>query len=249
MSNMPDLIAHRGYAAKYPENTVIAFTKAIIAGAQFIECDVQLSADQVPILFHDAGLARICGQPGAINDYPLTDLQKFHAALPDKFGNKFTEVPIATLQDLIDLLKQHPSVTAFVELKKNSLKHFGTDLVVSKVLDMLEEIKGQAVIISYDIDALYETRNAGWEQIGVVVDTWKETDSAAIIDLQPHYLFCNVNGLPANGTISFPGARIAVFEVDDPDLALELAARGVDMIETFAIKEMLTALKNAGRHG
>ena len=40
----PDLVAHRGYALRYPENTLAAFQAAITAGARFVECDVQLSA-------------------------------------------------------------------------------------------------------------------------------------------------------------------------------------------------------------
>ena len=112
----PDLIAHSGYAAKYPENTLIAFESAIRAGTQFIECDVQLSGDQVPVLFHDATMERICGQQGAIHDYPLSALQQFHAALPDRFANKFADVAIATLQDLVHLLKQHPKVTVFFQV-------------------------------------------------------------------------------------------------------------------------------------
>ena len=47
-----DLIAHRGWAARYPENTVPAFRAALEAGARFVELDVQLSSDLVPVVFH-----------------------------------------------------------------------------------------------------------------------------------------------------------------------------------------------------
>ena len=47
---IPELVAHRGYPQHYPENTLIGIEAAITAGARFIDVDVQLSADRVPVL-------------------------------------------------------------------------------------------------------------------------------------------------------------------------------------------------------
>ncbi|HEY9197768.1 MAG TPA: glycerophosphodiester phosphodiesterase family protein, partial [Gammaproteobacteria bacterium] len=49
----PILIAHRGYAARHPENTLSALQAAVAAGARWLEFDVQLSADHEPVLLHD----------------------------------------------------------------------------------------------------------------------------------------------------------------------------------------------------
>ena len=54
--DIPELVAHRGYALHYPENTLIGIEAAIRAGARYVEVDVQLSADKVPVLFHDRTL-------------------------------------------------------------------------------------------------------------------------------------------------------------------------------------------------
>ncbi|MEK9173460.1 MAG: glycerophosphodiester phosphodiesterase [Patescibacteria group bacterium] len=54
----PKIIAHRGYSEKYPENTLLAFKKAIEVGADKIEFDVHLSADKKLIVHHDAYLGR-----------------------------------------------------------------------------------------------------------------------------------------------------------------------------------------------
>lgn len=51
------LLAHRGHHQRYPENTIAAFEAAIACGVDGIETDVRLSADGLPILFHDATLA------------------------------------------------------------------------------------------------------------------------------------------------------------------------------------------------
>lgn len=55
----PLLIAHRGASADRPENTTAAFDEALTQGCDGFECDVQVSADGVPFLYHDRTLARV----------------------------------------------------------------------------------------------------------------------------------------------------------------------------------------------
>lgn len=241
----PELIAHRGYTLKYPENTLEAFEAAIDAGARFIECDVQLSADGVPVLFHDRNLERICKQPGAIHEYTWQTLQDFRASDPERFGNTFSHIPITTLENFIDMLTENPDVTAFIELKTSSLKHFGIESTLRTILPHLTGLKKQVVLISYNIQSLTKAREAVWKQIGAVIDDWQESKKEDLQQLKPQYLFCDAKGLPAQGNIGYPGAKIAVFEVADPEIALELSNRGVDMIETFAIGEMIKGLQQA----
>ena len=51
-------IAHRGYSARYPENTLVAFAKAVEAGADMIELDVRLSKDRRLVVIHDERIDR-----------------------------------------------------------------------------------------------------------------------------------------------------------------------------------------------
>ncbi|HCJ76546.1 glycerophosphodiester phosphodiesterase family protein [Thermoguttaceae bacterium LCP21S3_D4] len=62
-------IAHRGFSGKYPENTMLAFEKAIEAGCDGIELDVQLSKDGIPVIVHDERLARTTGESGFVWNY------------------------------------------------------------------------------------------------------------------------------------------------------------------------------------
>lgn len=62
------LVAHRGYAARYPENTRESLAAAVSVGAEFVEFDIQLSADGVPVLLHDADLDRTAGRRGTVFD-------------------------------------------------------------------------------------------------------------------------------------------------------------------------------------
>ena len=61
-------IAHRGASAEFPENTMAAFIAALSRepSADGLECDVRLSADGVPVVFHDDDTRRLTGQSGSI---------------------------------------------------------------------------------------------------------------------------------------------------------------------------------------
>ena len=57
-SYLPELVAHRGNAADFPENTLPALRSALDAGIPWVEIDVHLSADGVPFVIHDVRLDR-----------------------------------------------------------------------------------------------------------------------------------------------------------------------------------------------
>lgn len=242
MMVVPDLVAHRGYRLHYPENTLIAVEAALRAGARYVEIDVQLSRDRIPMLFHDADLMRVCGTPGAVKDYTAVELQRFKASEYQRFGYRYAKTHMTTLDEFAELLRQHPSVTAFVELKAESLAQFGIAETLDAVRACLHGLEERAVLISYVHEALAAARRSGWPSIGAVLERWKDRNSTALRDIAPQYIFCDVNDLPIFGRLRANGARLAVFEVDDAKVALRLARRGVALIETFAIGELRRAL-------
>ena len=61
--------AHRGYSGKYPENTMLAFRKAVEAGADGIELDVQLTRDGEPVIIHDELVDRTTDGTGRVKDF------------------------------------------------------------------------------------------------------------------------------------------------------------------------------------
>ena len=74
--------AHRGLfdnASDAPENSLAAFAKAVEAGYG-IEWDVQLSKDNIPVIFHDATLERMCSVKGKVWEYTLAELKEFRLA-------------------------------------------------------------------------------------------------------------------------------------------------------------------------
>jgi len=64
----PLIGAHRGASSQFPENSLAAFTAAILQGADFLELDVQLSRDGIPVVIHDATTDRTTGVHGQVSD-------------------------------------------------------------------------------------------------------------------------------------------------------------------------------------
>lgn len=229
------LVAHRGYAARYVENSLDAMRAAIDAGARFIETDVQLTRDRVPVLFHDHDMERLCGVAGAIHDRDHAELPRF-VATPDA---RAEGAAIATLQQLVALLQRHPAVGVFVELKRESIEDFGAETVLNLVLPLLRPIRERAILISFDFDILRAARTRGWPLVGAVLKKWRERVSPAVAHIRPDYIFINVNNLPRFRRFDAGRAALVVYEIDDPRLAARLIRRGAAMIETFDIGKLL----------
>jgi glycerophosphoryl diester phosphodiesterase len=238
---IPELVAHRGYALHYPENTLIGIEAAIRAGARYLEVDVQLSADKVPVLFHDRTLDRLCRAQGSIHGYTREELKAFHVFEFERFGYKFAQNPVTTLAELGALLVRHPQVTAFIELKRISIEVFGVRAVLDNVLRSLAPVIPQCVLISYNMPVLAAARQQGYHSIGAILERWHDQHHDDVQAIHPDYLFCDAEDLPHFGDLKKAGGKIVVYEVTDSQVALKLAKRGVGFIETFAIGEMLAA--------
>lgn len=70
------VIAHRGLALDAPENTLLAFLRALTAGATHLETDVHASADGVAVVSHDPDLSRVAGLPGRVSELRMVELRR-----------------------------------------------------------------------------------------------------------------------------------------------------------------------------
>lgn len=257
------LIAHRGYTARYPENTLASVEAAIKAGAEFVEVDVQLALDGTPVLFHDRTLDRMCGVSGAIADYSPQQLTRFSASEPGRFGDTFAGTPIATLEALTELIRQHPQVHFFIELKCESIERFDSAMVLERAQRSLTGLEEMCTLISLSVETIRLAKAQGLST-GLILENWpqgqglrkkgsgllfsadQEAKQAVLNNRpDPFFLFCNIRHLPASGRLHIPGIKLAVYEVADAELAARLAARGVDFVETFSIGEMRATLSKS----
>src|SRR5699024_8006761 len=103
--------------------------------------DVQLTSDEVPVMIHDATLARTAGYEGSIFDMYAADLEHICVNEASRLGAGFPEVRVSTLENVVLWLKELPQVTAFVEIKTESLQRFGIQRALMQVLRVLEPVK------------------------------------------------------------------------------------------------------------
>lgn len=241
----PDLIAHRGNAAEYPENTLPALRSALELGARFVEFDVQLSADRQPILLHDSSLMRTAGIDRSALEMTWSELAEVSVNEEQRFRKRYTDVGIPTLAQAASLLATYPHATAFVELKRASLRAFGQEIVVRKVCETLKPIARQCVIISFDLAAVHHVRQVSSYRIGWVLSEYSSLSALKCEALAPDYVFCDHQLLTESTSRLWRGPwRWAIYEVTTRKLALELAARGAKLIETMAVRDLLREFRS-----
>ena len=121
----PRLIAHRG-GGLAPENTLPAFAEAARRGYRAIECDVTLTADHIPVLFHDETLERTAAGVGAVAEATWSQLAELDAGA--WFHSRFSGTRIPRLEQAISAWHQL-GLQAFIELKVDpgqDPEHVGT---------------------------------------------------------------------------------------------------------------------------
>ena len=102
MASTPLILGHRGNSAHAPENTLAAFSRALLDGADGIEFDVRLSRDGVPVVIHDATLMRTGLIDRAVSSLTAAELQQIdvgswfdqRAGVDQSFANE--SVPLLT---------------------------------------------------------------------------------------------------------------------------------------------------------
>ena len=112
---------HRGYAAKYPENTMISFEAALALPVDAIEFDVWLSKDKVPVLMHDGNPLRTCGVNSHLRNMTLEEIKAMDAGYAQKFKDKYIGkgVTVPTLEELLQYCKTaRPDIILGVEIKE-----------------------------------------------------------------------------------------------------------------------------------
>ena len=151
----PNPVAHRGLhdrASGIIENSASAFEAAIIAGFA-IECDVQLTSDGVPVIFHDDDMKRLLGKEGAVADCTAADitsaklLDSAAGDCPQKFSDFLTQIAGRALLQ-IELKHQRDTT--------------GTQLLARAVAEALKAYDGPVTVESFDPHLLTAIRQFGF---------------------------------------------------------------------------------------
>ncbi len=158
---------HRGYASKYPENTLISFAAAMDLGVDAIEFDVWLSKDKVPVIIHDGSCKRTCGVDDHVNNMTASQIKSLSAHYAEKFGDQYAarNVTIPTLEELLKLRQaKRPDLWLGVEIKEYTEECVDETVALLKkygVFDMCFFYAFDAAVIQY-LYTRYNARTMGY---------------------------------------------------------------------------------------
>lgn len=241
MYHADQFVAHRGYTAKFPENTLTAFTAAIIAGARHIELDIQFSKDGIAMVYHDLELLRVSGKAGQIVDFTADELEQFSAYEPERLGDRFKNVPISRASELAELIKAKHDTHFYIELKEECLCYFSIEYCLTSFKTLFADVLDQCTFISFDLEAMKIAKQQfQLPQTGIVLRNWEQRNQL-ITEHHADIAFINLHRIPNDEAISAI-CPLVVYEIDNPVLAAKTLDRGAAKIETFSIGELIEAL-------
>jgi glycerophosphoryl diester phosphodiesterase len=217
-------------------------------GLRYVEFDVQLTADLVPVLMHDSDLARVGGQPDCVHDLTWSALAELPVGEVQRLGHAHAFTYPPSLAQAVDTLAGWDGVTAFVEVKRSSLRRFGREAVLRRIAQVLQPVIDRCVLISFDLPSVKILRLMTGARIGWVLPQYDAEAQQQATDLAPQFLFANLERLPAGSEPLWPGPwDWAVYEVRDLKTAKACQARGAKFVETMAVRGLLHAYAEARR--
>jgi glycerophosphoryl diester phosphodiesterase len=238
-------IAHRGASGYYPENTMLAFEKAIEMGCDGIETDVHLTKDGIAVICHDETIDRTTDGNGFIKDYTYKELLRFDAGI--KFGDKFKGLKIPSLDEFIDLIKNRDLIINF-ELKDDKIKYKDIEKIV---LDKIykAKIEDNSIISSFNHYSVMKCREldknikTGFLYDNQLYDPGSYGKRAGVYALHPNYITLE-DDIVEN--IKNSNLKINTYTVNEEKDMTRLAKLGIDGIITNypdKLKTILDCLK------
>lgn len=225
----PQITAHRGFSAVAPENTSYAFEKAISIGADYIEFDVQQTADGQLVVFHDRNISRTTNGVGELSSYTYDELLKFSNGSWFDSSGTYDDSRILLLSETLELIGRDA-------LLNIEIKDFGdTSDTAVKIVELIEEynLTNSCYITSFDYSALKTVKKTNPKiKTGLITNA----ASAAVysklkyIDaISLNYLFINRNVVSAAHK---NGKKVFAWTVNRTSDMQQLLALGVDNIIT-----------------
>ena len=233
------MVARRGNARDFPENSLPALRSAIELGARFIEIDVHLSSDGTPMVVHDRQLVRIAN----FEDLPAAQLALLGAGQPERFGARFRDSRIESLATTLGLLEGRPELTAFIVIGAACVRRFGHERAISQVARALKPVRSRCVLGSSDLPTIHAARAVAGYPIAWVIPAYDNHTRLKYEALQPDFLFCDRAFLPADGALWRGPWRWVVYEVDTLEAVLALAAKGAHFVATKEVRSLSEAMR------
>ncbi|NFG28313.1 glycerophosphodiester phosphodiesterase [Clostridium botulinum] len=146
---LAEVSAHRGASINYPENTMKAFEMAVEQNADWIELDVQLTSDGIPVVMHDSNLYRITGVNKNIWEVTYNDIKDLDCS--SWFSSEFAGERISTLGEVLDFAKKE-HIKLNIELKPTGYEKDFEKIVIDTINQ--KNFKNSCVVTSQEYSTL-----------------------------------------------------------------------------------------------
>ena len=235
------VVGHRGNPYDTPENSIEGVLSALDLGVDAVEVDIQLSADGVCMVVHDAELGRTSSAQddisGPVCEQPAAKLKTLSIHEPNRFGARYYPCFMPTLQDFCNAIQQRckeGATQVFLELKKESLGYFSRPYFVKQLLVQSAVLGDLRCVISFDYALLAEVRHQCSLPIGWVLTDYNQQSFQQAQDLKPDFLISNKNKLPDRSESLWQGEwQWFIYDSVDQKEAVGLVARGAAYIESW----------------
>lgn len=230
---LPKVIGHRGACAYAPENTIESILTAADIGAEWVELDVMLTQDNIPIIFHDDLLDRTTNGAGNVADTPYSTIRELEAG--SWYANSFAGIKIPTLEEALDILIAK-NLGLNLEIKPTPGRERETAEAALDILSRYWDDHDRLLISSFQLVCLEVAQDMApdWHR-GVLFDN-SEDMPENWRDLVDYVDGATVNIGRKIATreliediIDFE-KPVLVYTVNDPQLARQLQGWGVDAV-------------------
>lgn len=220
------LLAHRGYSAMYPENTMAAFIKAYEKGFDGIETDVHMTKDGELVLIHDETIDRTSNAQGYIRDQTLQQLRQYNFAYHHQGHHD-----IPCLRELLQFIKGKDWICN-LELKTDVIHY---PHIEEKVIALVEKIgvEKQIYYSSFDIATVLKMKQLRPQvYVGYLIEhcyalQYYRLQKYHIQAFHPHYRFLTQKRIAC---LKQQNIQIATWTVPDIYEYQRLKDEGVDII-------------------
>jgi glycerophosphoryl diester phosphodiesterase len=229
--SLPKVIGHRGTPKRAPENTVAGFELAARAGVSWVELDVQLSADLVPVVFHDDKLERTSTGTGFLTGRDWAYLQGLDVGA--WFSPEFSGEKLPHWDKVLDLLIGR-GLGVNIEIKAEDARGALTaEIGLKHALAKWPDDLPPPLVTSFSRKSIEVAQKAAphWPR-GLVSDPWPEDWQ----EVCRHYDCASLHVLHSNLTpervvqAKEAGLKVLAYTVNDVELARRLWDWGVDSV-------------------
>jgi len=222
------IYAHRGASTYAPENTLAAFALAYEMGADGIELDVQLTADDEVVVIHDDTLERTSSGVGLVREHSLAELKKLDFGT--WFSERYAGEQIPTLAETLRLIYD-TGMKVNIELKATSDYDEGR-LLTTKTAELIKQfdLVNQVIVSSFNHKYLTRMRckdprvATGILYFGDLLHVGEYAHSLDAHYAHPHYEYVDADTVDE---CRRNDVRVNVWTVDDPKDAKRLEEMGV----------------------